>query len=170
MTIGKDNAYPPVVLIVGRSDAGKTTLIEKLIPELIKLGLRVGSIKHDVHGFDIDHPGKDSWRHKKAGAEISVISSPFKLAVVQDTQKDFTLDELRPFFKGLDLIVTEGYKRESRPKVEIFRSEAYPEPLCLDDENLIAMVTDEKIDPGTPVFKLNDAAGLALYLKNKFAP
>ncbi|MFH1139774.1 MAG: molybdopterin-guanine dinucleotide biosynthesis protein B [Pseudomonadota bacterium] len=167
--IGKnDGAGPPLVLIVGRSDAGKTTLIEKLLPELKRLGLRVGSVKHDVHGFDIDHPGKDSYRHKQAGAEIAVISSPSKLAVIQDSDHDRTLDELLHFFKGLDLVVTEGYKREARPKVEIFRSEAYPDPLCRDDENLIALVTDDAVDLGVPTFGLDDAVGLAAFLKQKF--
>ena len=70
----------PIVSIVGKSGAGKTTLIEKMIPELKKRGYRVATIKHDVHGFDIDHEGKDSWRHKKAGAHATIISSPWKVA------------------------------------------------------------------------------------------
>lgn len=158
----------PVVLIVGRSDAGKTTLIEKLLPELRGLGLRIGTVKHDVHGFDIDHPGKDSFRHKKSGAVVSVISSPSKLALVKDTDHDHTLDELVKYFHGVDLIVTEGYKRELKPKVEIFRPEAHMEPLCTDDPNLIALVTDANIDLGVPRFGLEHARDLAVFLKNKF--
>lgn len=155
----------PIVLIVGKSDAGKTTLVEKLIPELIKLGLRIGTIKHDVHGFDIDHPGKDSYRHKAAGARQSIISSPQKMALVRDTDHDQDLDELKRFFDGVDLILTEGYKRENRPKVEIYRPEVHPEPLCVGDPNLKALVTDSDLDLGVPRFGLDDAAGLANFLK-----
>lgn len=166
--MNEHNTPVPLVCIVGRSDSGKTTLIEKLVPELARLGLAVGAIKHDVHGFDIDHPGKDSWRHKQAGARISLISSPKKLALVRDTDHDHTLDELVPFFKGLDLVLTEGYKREAKPKVEVFRPEAHPEPLCRGDENLIALVTDAPLDLGVPRFDPDDPAGLAAFLKQKF--
>jgi molybdopterin-guanine dinucleotide biosynthesis protein B len=159
---------PPLVCIVGRSDSGKTTLIEKLLPALVRLSLRVGTIKHDVHGFDIDRPGKDSYRHKQAGAATTIISSPAKLAMVRDTDHDLTLDELLPYFRGLDLVLTEGYKRETKPKVEIYRPEAHPEPLCRGDENLVALVGDVEIDLGVPRFGLEDADGLAAFLKERF--
>ena len=155
----------PLVCIVGRSDAGKTTLIEKLIPALRGLGLTIGSIKHDVHGFEIDHPGKDSYRHKHAGAHTTIISSPHRMAMVRDTDHDHNLDELAILFNGVDLILTEGYKRESKPKVEVYRPEAHPEPLCRNDDRLIALVTDSDIDLGVPRFQLNDMAGLAAFLK-----
>ena len=156
----------PLVCLVGRSDSGKTTFIEKLVPALKALGMSVGTVKHDVHGFDIDHPGKDSWRHKQSGATITIISSPSKLAMVKDSDHDSTLDELIPYFAGMDLILTEGYKRENRPKVEIYRPEAHPEPLCDNDDNLLALVTDAALDLGVPKFGLEDAAGLALFLKD----
>jgi len=161
-------ALPPLVGIVGRSNAGKTTLIEKLLPELIRLGLSVGTIKHDVHGFDIDVPGKDSWRHKRAGARRTVISSPAKLALIEDTDHDLSLDELLEFFRGLDLVLAEGYKRENRPKVEVYRPEAHPEPLCRLDKNLIALVSDIPLALNVPRFGLEDAAGLAAFLKQYF--
>ena len=164
------SALPPLVCIVGKSDSGKTTLVEKLIPELVKLGLKIGSIKHDAHRFEIDHPGKDSWRHKHAGAHTTIISSPAKLAMVMDSDHDRTLAELLPFFTHVDLVVTEGFKRETWPKVEIFRPEAHPEPLCQGDENLIALVTDTDLDLGVPKFGLNDSAGLAAFLKKRFLP
>jgi molybdopterin-guanine dinucleotide biosynthesis protein B len=162
------NNHIPIVCVVGRSNAGKTTFIEKLLPELTRLGLKVGTIKHDVHGFDIDRPGKDSWRHKQAGARATLISSPTKLALIMDTDHDRHLDELQCYFSGLDLILTEGYKREAKPKIEIFRPEAHPEPLCRGDRDLIALVSDTVIDLGVPRFNLDDAAGTALFLKNDF--
>jgi molybdopterin-guanine dinucleotide biosynthesis protein MobB len=84
----------PIVSIVGRSNSGKTTLIEKLIIELRRRGYRVGTIKHNSHGFDIDHEGKDSWRHKKAGAQVTVIASPHRIAVIEDVNRDYELSEL----------------------------------------------------------------------------
>jgi len=153
---------------VGRSNSGKTTLIEKLLPEFSRLSLAVGTIKHDIHGFDVDIPGKDSWRHRQAGARITVISSPTKLALIRDTDHDLGLDELVVFFKGLDLILTEGYKRERNPKVEIHRAEVHAEPLCQGDDNLIAFVCDTPLDLGVPRFGLGDTAGLAAFLKDYF--
>ena len=85
----------PIVSIVGKSDIGKTTLIEKLLPELTGRGYRVATVKHDVHGFEVDREGKDSWRHKKAGAHTVVISSPQKIALIRDVEKDLTLEEVR---------------------------------------------------------------------------
>ena len=159
---------PPLVCFVGRSNSGKTTLIEKLLPSLNRLGIRTGTIKHDVHGFDIDKPGKDSWRHKEAGAHRTIISSPAKLALVQDTDHDFTLDELVVFFKGLDLVLAEGYKREQKPKIEIFRPEADERPLFGGNETLIALVSDTETDLGVPVFGLEDIDGLAEFIRKYF--
>jgi molybdopterin-guanine dinucleotide biosynthesis protein B len=158
-----------MVLIVGRSDAGKTTLIERLIPALNALKVKVGTIKHDVHGFEIDHPGKDSYRHKHAGAAASIISSPQQMALIQDSDHDRTLDELAPYMTEMDLVLTEGYKRErGKPKVEIFRSEAHPEPLCQNDPDLIAMVSDEVVNLGVPRFGSTDVDRLARFLKDRF--
>lgn len=163
------NPLPPIVCVVGRSNAGKTTLIEKLLPELVGLGLTIGTIKHDVHGFDIDVPGKDSWRHKRAGAVRTVISSPAKLALIRDTDHDLSLDELAPYFEGLNLVLVEGYKRESKPKIEVFRPEEHDEPLCRSDKNLIALVSDIELDLGVARFGLEDAPGLAAFIKNYFS-
>jgi len=85
----------PIVSIVGKSDSGKTTLIEKLLPALTGRGYRVATVKHDVHGFEVDQEGKDSWRHKQAGAHTVVISSPNKVALIRDVERDLTLDEIR---------------------------------------------------------------------------
>ena len=85
---------PPIVSVVGYSGSGKTTFIVKLVPELTRRGIRVGTIKHDVHGFEMDREGKDSYRHKKAGARISVISSPQKVGMVRDVDRERTVAEL----------------------------------------------------------------------------
>lgn len=159
---------PPIVSIVGKSDSGKTTVIEKLIPELNKRGLRVGTIKHDVHGFEIDYPGKDSWRHKEAGSVTTIISSPQRIGMVMEVDHDYSLDELTPFLSGVDIILTEGYKRENKPKVEIFRPEVHKEPLSIGDENLIALITDSDFDLGVPRFATEDVKGLASFLISHF--
>ena len=159
---------PEIVAIVGKSGSGKTTLLEKLIPALREMGLRVGTIKHDVHGFEIDHPGKDSWRHKKAGSVITIISSPRRIGMVMDVDHDHTLDELASFFSGVDLILTEGYKQGNKPKIEIFRREAHAEPLCLNDSNLIALMTNADVDLGVPRFALHNIEGLAHFLSDYF--
>ena len=103
---------PALVAIVGKSDSGKTTLIEKVVPELVKLGLRVGTVKHDAHSFEIDHPGKDSWRHGQAGAHAYAIASPERLAFITRLDGEMPLADIaRRFFAGFDLVVAEGYKR-----------------------------------------------------------
>ena len=88
----------PIVSIVGKSDAGKTTLLEKVVRELRSRGWRIATVKHDAHSFEIDHEGKDSWRHRKAGACMTIISSPSKIAVVADTDHDYSLNEIRDRF------------------------------------------------------------------------
>ena len=90
------------------------------------------------------------------------------MALIKDSDHDQTLDELIPFFKGMDLILTEGYKRENKPKIEIYRPEAHPEPLCRQDDHLIALVSDTEMDLGVPRFGLDDAGGVAEFLIRTF--
>ena len=157
-------AAPALVAIVAKSNTGKTTFIEKLIPELIKLGLRVGTVKHDAHSFEIDHPGKDSWRHGQAGAHAYVISSREKLAYIARQEGEMPLADIaRRFFAGFDLVVAEGYKRTAPHCVEIFRAGAgHAAPLCAPGEAL-ALVTDAPLEHEHR-FALDDAAGLARFL------
>jgi len=159
----------PIVSIVGTSDSGKTTLIEKLVPELVRRGYRVATIKHDVHGFDVDREGKDSWRHKQAGAHTVVISSPQKLALIRDVDHDAELGELRDrYIQDVDIILSEGFKRNSQPKIEVFRKEKRRELLCTKEDNLLAIATNEPFHIGVPCFDLDDARGMVDLIEEKF--
>ena len=152
---------PALVAIVGKSNSGKTSFIERLLPELGRLGLRVGTVKHDVHGFEIDTPGKDSWRHGQAGAEAYVVAGPDRLAFVALRSTPPPLSEIaQRFFGGFDLVVAEGYKREAPHRIEIFRKDAgHAAPLCGPGESL-AVVTDAPLDHPRR-FALDDGAGVA---------
>ncbi|MBF8436415.1 molybdopterin-guanine dinucleotide biosynthesis protein B [Halanaerobiaceae bacterium Z-7014] len=139
----------PIISIVGKSDSGKTNFLEVIIPKLKEKGLRVGTIKHDVHGFDIDKPGKDTWRHKQAGADLVLISSPYKISLIKDVDKDSELDELREkYIDDVDLILTEGYKSGDKAKIEIFRPAKHGEKLCDPkvDDILTTVINEEKDD------------------------
>ena len=158
----------PIISIVGKSDSGKTTLIEKLVPELSQRGYRVATVKHDMHGFEVDREGKDSWRHKQAGAHTVVISSPQKLALIRDVEKDLTLGEIRgKWIQDVDLILSEGYKRDVQPKIEIFRKEKHKKLLCTKKDNLIAIVSNQKFRVGVPCFDLEDMRGLANFIEKE---
>jgi molybdopterin-guanine dinucleotide biosynthesis protein B len=166
---GKAEPMIPIISIVGKSDSGKTTLIEKLIHELRKRGYRVATVKHDIHGFEIDHEGKDSWRHKSAGADQVIISSPKRIAMIRDTDKDHSLEELRRLFiRDVDIILSEGYKRGPHPKIEVFRKERETSPLCSKEDNLIAMASNVAFDIEAPCLDINDAQGLADLIEKDF--
>ena len=159
----------PIISIVGKSDSGKTTLIEKLLPELVHRGYRIATVKHDVHGFEVDREGKDSWRHKKAGAHTVIISSSQKVALIRDVEKDMTLEELRAkFIQDVDLILSEGYKKDAQPKIEVFRKEKHKELLCTKEDNLVAIVSDETFHVGVPCFGLDDMKGLGDFIEATF--
>ncbi len=159
----------PIISIVGKSDSGKTTLIEKLVPVLTQRGYRVATVKHDVHGFEVDREGKDSWRHKQAGAHTVVISSPNKVALIRDVEKDLTLDEIRgKMILDVDLILSEGYKKDVQPKIEIFRKEKHKELLCAKEDHLVAIVSNQKFNVGVPCFDLDDMEGLSNFVEKEF--
>ncbi len=151
----------PVVSVVGRSNSGKTTLLEKLIPELVRRGCRVGTLKHDVHGFVLDAPGKDTWRHAKAGAQAVAISSPGKVAVMRDVQGEMSIDDVVKLMGDVDIVITEGYKSGDKPKVEVLGFKD-PRPLCQPEDNLVALVGDgDNGFDGVPFINRNDPVALA---------
>ena len=157
----------PMISVVGKSETGKTTLLEKLIAELKRRGYRVATVKHDTHGFDIDRPGKDSWRHAQAGSDVVVISGPNRLALIEKREREITLDEIAERVTNVDIILTEGYKRGDRPKIEVSRREKGNELLCTEDE-LIAIAADQSFDMNVPQFGLDDAAGLVDLIEERF--
>ncbi len=161
----------PIVSIVGKSNSGKTTLIEKLIVELKGRGWRVATIKHNRHGFEIDHEGKDSWRHRKAGAVATVLVSPRQVAVMEDTDADYELSDIRDLYiRNADIILAEGYKGNPHPKIEVYRSELRHERLCGPQDNLIALAADRPVTAEVPQFDWNDAAGMADLIESRLLP
>lgn len=158
---------PQVICIVGRSQSGKTTLIEKLIPVIKNKGYRIGTIKHSHHIFDFDKSGKDSWRHKDAGAEAVIIASPGKIAMLKNDHRG-TLESLLDYFGDLDLVVTEGYKGARQPKIEVVRAARHGEALLRDDKHLVAVVTDADLEINLPVFGLEEVENLADFIEGKF--
>jgi len=153
----------PVVSFVGKSNSGKTTVIEKLLPVLKARGLKVAVVKHALHGFEIDRRGKDSYRHKAAGADAVVVVSGSGMAMVKDEPFE-GLGSLQSYLSGVDLIITEGFKKEETPKIEVLRSGRGGPFLCAEDPHLIAVVTDLTISPHVAAFGLDDSAALADFI------
>lgn len=165
---------PPIVTLVARSGTGKTTLLEKLVAEMKRRGYRVGAVKHDVHDFEIDHAGKDSWRLTRAGADVMLISSPAKLAMVRQNSgsEEPPLNEIIDrYCPDVDIVLTEGFKRTPLPKIEVHRRELGQTLLCRDkthDANLIAVAADSPLAVDVPVFDLNEPGKLCDMLVQRF--
>lgn len=159
----------PLVCIVGASDSGKTTFLEKLIPLIRDRGYRVGTIKHDAHGFDMDREGKDTWRHRAAGAQTIAISSPVQVASIRSTSHELNLEEVvARYFWQEDLILTEGYKRSNYPKIEIFRSAIESKPICGPEDHLIAIVTDDETSLEAPSYRFDEVSKVADLIEERF--
>jgi len=159
----------PVVSFVGKSGSGKTTLIEKIIPELTRKGWGVATIKHSRHGFDIDREGKDSWRHRKAGAQMTVMSSPEQIAVIENPERDLKIGELRDrYIHNVDIILTEGFKGNPYPKIEVFRATLKRDMLCSREDNLIAVASDEDMNIDVLCLNIDDAEGIAQLIIDLF--
>jgi molybdopterin-guanine dinucleotide biosynthesis adapter protein len=154
---------PPIVSVVGRSDSGKTTFLEKLIPQLKSRGIKVAVIKHDSHGFEMDRPGKDTWRIRQAGADAVMISSPNQMAMIRSgLPREMTLDEVAATIgDAVDLVLTEGYKSGDKPKVEVSRRAISNGELLCGPGELLAVVADGPREIDAPLFDLEDAVGVA---------
>jgi molybdopterin-guanine dinucleotide biosynthesis protein B len=157
----------PVVVLVAKSGTGKTTFLEKLIKELKNRKIRVGTVKHDVHGFEIDKPGKDTWRHTQAGADAVTISSPSTFAMIRQVEEEMSLDQIIEHISRVDIVLVEGFKCSTKPKIEICRM-AHCGELLSRPEDLIALVSDADWNIGVPFFDLNDASGVADMLVEKY--
>jgi molybdopterin-guanine dinucleotide biosynthesis protein B len=158
----------PVISVVGRSNVGKTTFLEKVVKELKGRGYRVAIIKHDTHGFEIDQPGKDSWRMAQAGSNVVVLSSADKMAMIKKPGQELSLDQLAALVEdGVDIIISEGYKSADKPKIEVFRS-GVSDKIVSQEQELVALVTDQHIDLGVPQFAPDDVSAVVDLLVEKF--
>ncbi|MBX3681710.1 MAG: molybdopterin-guanine dinucleotide biosynthesis protein B [Thauera sp.] len=157
----------------GWSGSGKTTLVEKLIPEFTGRGLRVSVIKHAHHGFDLDKPGKDSWRHREAGAMQVLMLSNDRWVLMHELRgaPEPTLDEQLRLLEPCDLVLIEGYKAAAVPKIEIHRPSHGKPPLWPENSHVVAVATNAELDCPLPRLPLDEPAKVAdfilEYLKNR---
>jgi molybdopterin-guanine dinucleotide biosynthesis protein B len=127
--------------------------------------LRVATIKHHHLDFEIDRVGKDTYRHKKAGSSTVILSSPHKIALVRDVEKEVSLQDIvSRYIDDADIILTEGYKKEDTPKIEIFRHVKKVSALCSRDKTILAIVSDKHIDTDIPQFSMDDVEGVAKFM------
>lgn len=160
---------PQMISIVGKSGSGKTTLIEKLLPELKNRGYRIGTVKHTHHTVDADKKGKDSARHREAGADTVILAAQKQIYMVKDMPCD-SLESLEMYFQDMDLVITEGYKNENRPKIEVFRIAAHKTPLYAEhrDKHFVALVTDADIAEDIPCFGMEDIIKITDFIEKNF--
>jgi molybdopterin-guanine dinucleotide biosynthesis protein B len=161
-----------VIGIAGWSGAGKTTLLTRVIPCLTARGLRVSTIKHAHHEFDIDQPGKDSHTHRQAGATEVLVSSANRFALMHELRgnREWTLDALLEKLSPVDLVLVEGFKTQAHPKLEVFRAVVKKPPLHPQDENIVAIATDKPLEAKVPVVSLDDIEAVSDILVAKAVP
>ena len=166
-------SVPRVIGLAGWSGSGKTTLLTKLIPVLVARGLRVATIKHAHHSFEVDHPGKDSYEHRKAGAAEVIVSSARRWVQIHEAvaETEATLSELLGRVSPCDLVLVEGFKREKHPKLEVFRETVGKPPLHPHDKAIVAVVSDREF-PGAdvPVVNLDDVERIAEIVITRAVP
>ena len=155
-----------VIGIAGYSGSGKTTLIEKVIPVLVRSGVRVSLIKHAHHEFDVDQPGKDSYRHRHAGCSEVLISSSNRWALMHELRgaEEPSLQEQLKHFSPCDLVIVEGYKSEPIPKIEVRLKGTHTPALHPDDPNVVAIATDDVLDTQLPQLDVNDPEAVARFI------
>ena len=151
---------PRVFGVVGWKNAGKTTLVEKLVAELVRRGLKVNTIKHGHHDLDVDQPGRDSWRHRAAGAtEVAVVGGR-RYAIMRE-QEEAGLAEVLARLAPADIVLIEGFKREPHRKIEV---RAGGEPMAPRDPYIVAVAADERPADNLPWFRRDDIVGLADFI------
>ncbi len=157
---------PPIVAIVGNSGAGKTTLVERVVATLSLQGHKVGTIKHSCHPHPMDMPGKDSWRHKRAGARKSVFAGPASMQLVMDTPAECEPEDIAAsYMQDMDIVIVEGFKQARLDKIEVVRAGISDSPSLSPSEGLIAIATDMRLqDQMVPLLNLNDPEEVASFL------
>ncbi|MGB0505831.1 MAG: molybdopterin-guanine dinucleotide biosynthesis protein B [Pikeienuella sp.] len=152
--------------VVGWKNAGKTTLMERLVANISGRGLTVSTIKHAHHVFDVDRPGKDSYRHRVAGAQQVLVASAARWALMSELREtpEPSLDELLAQMSPVDLVLIEGYKRDRHPKVEAYRSATGAPLIAADDETVRAIATNDDVEAAQPLLPLDDAAAVAGFI------
>ncbi|MBW7961920.1 molybdopterin-guanine dinucleotide biosynthesis protein B [Bradyrhizobium sp. BR 10261] len=152
-----------VIGLAGWSGAGKTTLLTRLIPHFKAQGLRVSVIKHAHHRFDVDVPGKDSWRHREAGAAEVLVASSNRWALMHELRgaAEPRLPELLGKLSAVDLVVVEGFKREPHRKIEVHRAANGKPPLFPDDPGIVGIATDTAVETRLPTVHLDDIEAVA---------
>jgi molybdopterin-guanine dinucleotide biosynthesis protein B len=155
--------------VIGYSNSGKTTLIEKLIPVFRSRGLSVSAIKNAHHGFDMDRPGKDSFRYREAGAGQVLIATALRWAMLTETPaRPATLEELLALLQPCDLVIIEGFKSEGHvPRIEVLRAGQSEPAIYLHDTNVIAVASDQVIEATLPVLDLNAPAKIADFIAER---
>ena len=148
------------------SGTGKTTLIENVIPVLVAQGIRVSLVKHAHHAFDVDHPGKDSYRHRKAGASEVMLTSARRWVLMHEVgdQPEPELPQQLRRMSACDLVLVEGFKKQPIPKLEIHRKAHGAPFLYPDDQHIVGIATDEALDVAIPQFELEDYRGIAAFV------
>ncbi len=152
--------------VTGWKNAGKTGLMERLVTEITARGFSVSPVKQAHHSFDVDHPGRDSYRHREAGAREVLLSSRNRVALMQELrdQDEPSLDDLLKRLSPVDLVLIEGYKRDRHPKVEAHRQEPGNPLIAPDDPTIRAVASDTPLELDRPVFDLNDTKAIADFI------
>jgi molybdopterin-guanine dinucleotide biosynthesis protein B len=165
-----NNPQKPVILsFVGHSNSGKTGLITQIIPLLIEKGIRVGTIKHAGSPISIDRKGKDSQRLFESGANPTMVYNKQHLAYFAKPQPDLGLAKIaQQFFSDNDLLLTEGFKREKNPKIEVYTYSEHNIPICLTDDSIKAVITDDPDNWHIPQFSKNDTTGVVEWMITHF--
>jgi molybdopterin-guanine dinucleotide biosynthesis protein B len=156
----------PVIGVIGRKNAGKTTLVERLVAEFVRRGWRIATVKHAHHDADIDQPGRDSWRHRAAGAREVALVTGNRWAIMHEAAAEPSLHEVMARLAPADLVIIEGYKREPHPKIEV--RAAGGQSIAAGDPDVVAIAADDRpADATLPWFRRDDAVGLADFIARR---